>query len=374
MAASDRVADPAPSPGPDAGPDATPAPAPAPTARATPGRAARRPCSARKLAANRANAQKSTGPRTAKGKARSRWNGLVHGLCASLALLPGEDEVAFNRFIVGVYADLRPRGPTEAVLVDQYVSVAWKLRRLGAVEGRMAGFHLANDAGEYVHDRDAYAFAMKYPQFKEQAERYGPPEPPGQQPAAEWLLEELLRGRGMMLRLMDLEIRLRATLQSTIRQLKDLRALRRQQEQEEAERAGDEEPWRGPWEEEPPEEEGDPGGEEVEPDGEAGGEPGGDVGDDVAVASDAPPVRTGPTAGRREPVADAAPQPPAAATDAAPAVDAEGAAGGSAMAGSGAWGEPTKPTEPAAPPGSDAGPPGGPSAPWPPAEGQHPPG
>jgi len=38
--------------------------------------------SARKLAANRANAQKSTGPRTERGKAISRFNAVTHGLLA----------------------------------------------------------------------------------------------------------------------------------------------------------------------------------------------------------------------------------------------------------------------------------------------------
>jgi hypothetical protein len=33
-------------------------------------------------AANRRNAQKSTGPLTARGKAQSRWNGLRHGFCS----------------------------------------------------------------------------------------------------------------------------------------------------------------------------------------------------------------------------------------------------------------------------------------------------
>src|SRR5271157_6249485 len=33
-------------------------------------------------AANRRNAQKSTGPRTARGKAQSRLNGLRHGFCS----------------------------------------------------------------------------------------------------------------------------------------------------------------------------------------------------------------------------------------------------------------------------------------------------
>ena len=34
------------------------------------------------LTANRRNAQKSTGPRTARGKAQSRLNGLRHGFCS----------------------------------------------------------------------------------------------------------------------------------------------------------------------------------------------------------------------------------------------------------------------------------------------------
>jgi hypothetical protein len=35
-----------------------------------------------RLAANRRNAQKSTGPRTARGKAQSSMNGLRHGSCS----------------------------------------------------------------------------------------------------------------------------------------------------------------------------------------------------------------------------------------------------------------------------------------------------
>ena len=43
------------------------------------------------IAANRANAQRSTGPRSEEGKARVAQNGLKHGLCSTRVLLPGED-------------------------------------------------------------------------------------------------------------------------------------------------------------------------------------------------------------------------------------------------------------------------------------------
>ena len=47
-----------------------------------------RPISERKLLANRANARRSTGPRTKAGKAASRRNALKHGILSRLVDLP----------------------------------------------------------------------------------------------------------------------------------------------------------------------------------------------------------------------------------------------------------------------------------------------
>ncbi len=49
--------------------------------------------SAAQIEANRLNAQKSTGPRTDKGKARARLNALKHGMTARtiMPVLPHED-------------------------------------------------------------------------------------------------------------------------------------------------------------------------------------------------------------------------------------------------------------------------------------------
>ena len=52
--------------------------------------------SPQKMAANRRNAQKSTGPRSAAGKSRARFNALKHGVTAQIPVLPGEDPALFH--------------------------------------------------------------------------------------------------------------------------------------------------------------------------------------------------------------------------------------------------------------------------------------
>jgi len=90
--------------------------------------------SARKLAANRANARKSTGPRSAAGKARSARNATTHGLFCHAAVLPGEDELAFARLRAGMMLSLNPQDTVELMLVDRIVLANWKLRRLQETE------------------------------------------------------------------------------------------------------------------------------------------------------------------------------------------------------------------------------------------------
>jgi hypothetical protein len=73
--------------------------------------------SARKLAANRANARRSTGPRTPEGKRRSRANALKHGLSVSVLADPrlaAEVEVLARRIADGYQRLLdRARGAAE---------------------------------------------------------------------------------------------------------------------------------------------------------------------------------------------------------------------------------------------------------------------
>ena len=75
------------------------------------------PISEKQFAANRANATKSTGPRTPEGKARSSRNSTVHGLTGKSPILPGEDPGDL-RALVAQYRDaLHPQGQVEEDLV-----------------------------------------------------------------------------------------------------------------------------------------------------------------------------------------------------------------------------------------------------------------
>jgi len=70
---------------------------------------------------NRKNARRSTGPRSAKGKARSRLNALKFGVTSRALLLPGESPAELESLDAGIRAALAPVGAAETILVDRIV-------------------------------------------------------------------------------------------------------------------------------------------------------------------------------------------------------------------------------------------------------------
>ncbi len=79
--------------------------------------------------ANRQNAQKSTGPQTAEGKAVSSQNAVKHGLFAAEAVITGEDPAVYEAYHDQFLAEWKPVGMTESVMAERIVSMAWRLRR-----------------------------------------------------------------------------------------------------------------------------------------------------------------------------------------------------------------------------------------------------
>lgn len=88
-----------------------------------------------KLEANRRNALKSTGPRTRKGKKKSKYNALKHGLTAKTLLLPGlENPKDFKRVLRGFLNDLDPKGTLEKTLVQRLAADFQRIQRVCRVE------------------------------------------------------------------------------------------------------------------------------------------------------------------------------------------------------------------------------------------------
>jgi len=90
--------------------------------------------SQKKLFANRLNAKKSTGPKTERGKARSRYNALKSGLHASHRPLPAEDHKAYQKLSRRLIKLYGPQDPVEEIIVDQILGAIWRVGRLERAE------------------------------------------------------------------------------------------------------------------------------------------------------------------------------------------------------------------------------------------------
>ena len=88
----------------------------------------------RRSAANRINAEKSTGPRTPTGKARVSSNALKHGLTGKDIVLPNENALEFESFRRELFASLDPQDDLQFVLAEKIAADAWRLRRVPRLE------------------------------------------------------------------------------------------------------------------------------------------------------------------------------------------------------------------------------------------------
>jgi hypothetical protein len=102
----------------------------------------------RQKLANRANARRSTGPKSPTGKRAVRLNGLRHGLLSRDVVLPGEDAEGFEKHRNAVRSELAPSGPLEGFLADRVVNAIWRLRRLERAEVALFHWHLSTLAVE----------------------------------------------------------------------------------------------------------------------------------------------------------------------------------------------------------------------------------
>jgi hypothetical protein len=92
------------------------------------------PICPKRLAANRANAQFSTGPTTSEGKAKSSLNAVKTGLTGRTVLLPTEDAEAYEAHLLHYVEAYAPVGEREIQLVQSLADTQWRLDRIPNLE------------------------------------------------------------------------------------------------------------------------------------------------------------------------------------------------------------------------------------------------
>ena len=85
--------------------------------------------------ANQANAQHSTGPKSAEGKARVAQNAIRHGLTAKHLVVREDDREEFEALRDQLLQEYAPQGATETVVFNELVHAAWNLARFRRIEG-----------------------------------------------------------------------------------------------------------------------------------------------------------------------------------------------------------------------------------------------
>ena len=132
--------------------------------------------SLRKLAANRASAQKSTGPRTAKGKRNTHLNATPasqpnsqalsrqteprqtstsgpHGLFSKLVVLGGESEDRFKTLLRSCHDQFLSTTPVECDLIENMAIARWRLARAVTIDTAGINFAVARQPQDaLVHD------------------------------------------------------------------------------------------------------------------------------------------------------------------------------------------------------------------------------
>jgi hypothetical protein len=176
-----------------------------------------------RIAANRRNAVKSTGPKTTIGKAIVAQNAIKHGLFARQNVILGEDPQEFELHRRGVFGELAPAGVMASILAERIVGLTWRLRRAE---------RLANEAFDYLLAKElADSMSDFYEELspEDEAKLKGNPRKDPRL-AIGRVVERDCRQERVMERLMTYEHRIESSLYRTMNELEKLRLGRKAEE------------------------------------------------------------------------------------------------------------------------------------------------
>jgi hypothetical protein len=101
---------------------------------------------------NRANAKKSTGPRTIEGKQRSCMNACKHNLTGFNLIMQADELETYQRLSATLMSDLKPATELERQTVQKIADTHFRLNRISGLENNIFNFGLI--ANETENDND----------------------------------------------------------------------------------------------------------------------------------------------------------------------------------------------------------------------------
>jgi len=164
------------------------------------------------IKANRQNAKKSTGPKTARGKAAISKNAVKHGLSTSQTVICSESWDDFNLYREKILAELEPQTPMESILTERIVNLSWRLKRSSRIQ---------NETIDALHKNNNSSLASKLIQSMLKK-----PEPDPDLALGHLAIKDFSNGR-VLERLLMYERRIENSLYKTILELQRLNLIKK---------------------------------------------------------------------------------------------------------------------------------------------------
>jgi hypothetical protein len=110
--------------------------------------------SSQQLAANRANAQLSSGPTSSEGKAKVSHNALKTGLTGRTILLPSDDVAAYQAQVARIFRQFAPESDEEKRLTQSLADTLWRLDRIPSLEAGIYAIGRRELAAQFADEED----------------------------------------------------------------------------------------------------------------------------------------------------------------------------------------------------------------------------
>jgi hypothetical protein len=128
--------------------------------------------SQKQIDANRRNAQKSTGPKTKEGKAKSSMNSIKYGIYSDKFLIKDEKKEDFDEYSNGFINWLNPTNPVLLDMASQIIASGWFAKRYMIVESTILNTKIVEEKKETIENKKTQPIVISWLDSPELEEKY----------------------------------------------------------------------------------------------------------------------------------------------------------------------------------------------------------